>query len=237
MCVNVCVCVCVSLCVALVGSSLTAVRVAGPTLGPSFSQVADSPSSLLSCSCKVHRLCTCPTPHHLRYAAVTPCQSSHLSQALPAAAPLTLAGACAACCLSSQPAMHGRLKSSVQPSAEEVAAKRAQIGKYVAAKDLFLSRPQQRSMDARTSELTAKLIELNPDFYSLWALRKEQLQHSITALSVSAAHRQPPQHDAAGRHICAIDWLTPPASCRLLRCWCCVLIGPIAPLSCARPSW
>ena len=104
--------------------------------------------------------------------------------------------------------MHGRVKSSVQPSREELATRRAQIGKYVAAKDLFLSRRQLRSTDARTSELTAKLIELNPDFYSLWALRKEQLTHNVAAQSeqrtdttTQAPHRTAPYHTTRSRPV------------------------------------
>ena len=132
--------------------------------------------------------------------------------------------------------MHGRVKSSVQPSAEEVSAKRAQIGKYVAAKDLFLSRRQQRSMDARTSELTAKLIELNPDFYSLWALRKEQLRHSTTQQSAQhTAHSR----STAQRRGALVHWsvsLRLPRAVFVLAGWLCALAVPTAPLSCARPS-
>lgn len=84
--------------------------------------------------------------------------------------------------------MHGRVKTSVQPSASEQAAKRAQIGKYVAAKDLFLQRRSVGAMDDRTADLTAKLVELNPDFYTLWALRKEMLLNNIAAQSAQPAH-------------------------------------------------
>ena len=100
-------------------------------------------------------------------------------------------------------AMHGRVKTSVQPSAEEVAAKRAQIGKYVAAKDLFVQRRSLHAVDARTAELTAKLIELNPDFYSLWALRKEMLTHNMTAQSTYTPHHTThrTQHNTAQRYL------------------------------------
>ena len=93
--------------------------------------------------------------------------------------------------------MHGRVKTSVQPSAEQLSAKRAQLGKYVAAKDLFIQRRRVRAMDERTAELTAKLIELNPDFYTLWALRKEMLVHNIAAQS---AQRHTEHMGAATRH-------------------------------------
>ena len=112
--------------------------------------------------------------------------------------------------------MHGRVKSSVQPSSEEVEAKRAQIGKYVAAKDLFLQRRQLRLMDARTAELAAKLIELNPDFYSLWALRKEMLVHNSKAQSAQLTQlssAQLSQQQARNAHL-----LAPLYPCRL----CCV---------------
>ena len=99
--------------------------------------------------------------------------------------------------------MHGRVKASVQPSSQELAAKRAQLGKYVAAKDLFLSRRSAGSTEARTSELTAKLVELNPDFYTLWALRKETLLAHIRAQS--AQHRTTALHSTS---CCTVHPLT-----------------------------
>ena len=83
--------------------------------------------------------------------------------------------------------MHGRVKKDVQPSAEEAAAKRAQIAKYIQAKDLFLHRRAQHLVDDKTKELTAKLIELNPDFYSLWSLRKEIALAAFQAQSAAAS--------------------------------------------------
>ena len=120
--------------------------------------------------------------------------------------------------------MHGRVKSSVQPSEAEVAAKRAQLGKYVAAKDLFLQRRVSRAMDERTAELTAKLIELNPDFYTLWALRKEMLLNNIKAQS--AHHCSPRRSHPAPRH----HWL-------ISHCAACALTAGLSGRpSCARLS-
>ena len=87
--------------------------------------------------------------------------------------------------------MHGRVKKGVQPTAEEAATKRAQVAKYITAKDLFLHRRQQHLVDDKTKDLTAKLIELNPDFYSLWNLRKEIALAAFKAQSVSAIHLPP----------------------------------------------
>ena len=115
--------------------------------------------------------------------------------------------------------MHGRVKTSVQPSVEQLAAKRAQIGKYVAAKELFVQRRQARLMDARTAELTAKLVELNPDFYTLWALRKEMLLSNIAAQSAQRA-----THSRAQTDCCDVSVRPPDAhsaacvTCRLVRC-------------------
>ena len=124
--------------------------------------------------------------------------------------------------------MHGRVKSAVQPSAAEVAAKRAQISKYAAAKDLFLQRRVSHSMDGRTAELTAKLIELNPDFYTLWALRKEMLLNNIKAQSA--------QYCTAHQHIFAQNHQQCLTGCAL---WLCTLLfapGLIGRLSCAPLS-
>ena len=88
--------------------------------------------------------------------------------------------------------MHGRVKKAVQPSPEEAAARRAQIAKYVQAKDLFLHRRHLRLVDDKTRDLTAKLIELNPDFYSLWNLRKEIALSAFKAQSATACAPTPP---------------------------------------------
>jgi len=133
--------------------------------------------------------------------------------------------------------MHGRVKTSVQPSAQELAAKRAQIGKYLAAKDLFLQRRSARSMDARTAELTGKLIELNPDFYTLWALRKETLLNNIKAQSA-----QPAQLSTTGHKCSAVlrDASTASAYWQIvsLRRLCCVMLcpAPVAPCVCQARS-
>lgn len=79
--------------------------------------------------------------------------------------------------------MHGRVKTGVAPTAEESASRRSQISKYTAAKDLFLHRLHLSAVDDKTKELTARLIELNPDFYSLWNLRKKAFTHSLSAQS------------------------------------------------------
>jgi hypothetical protein len=81
--------------------------------------------------------------------------------------------------LPSSPSMHGRLKTSVQASEEEAAVKRTQISKYIAAKDLFLHRRHAQCYDEKSRELTGKLIELNPDLYTLWNMRKEIVLHII----------------------------------------------------------
>ena len=59
------------------------------------------------------------------------------------------------------------------PSAEVLAARAAKIAKYNAAKGAFLTARANKQMDERSFQLTKTLIELNPDFYSLWNFRKE----------------------------------------------------------------
>jgi len=72
--------------------------------------------------------------------------------------------------------MHGRKREEEGApglSVEALAARAAKIAKYNAAKGAFLTMRAARQMDERAVALTKTLIELNPDFYSLWNFRKE----------------------------------------------------------------
>jgi hypothetical protein len=85
--------------------------------------------------------------------------------------------------------MHGRAKSSAQSvSAEEASGKKTQIHKYIQAKDLFLNRRNGRVLDDKSRELTAKLIELNPDLYPLWNFRRDIFQHIVQQQSATQTH-------------------------------------------------
>ena len=137
---------------------------------------------------------------------------------------------------SSSRSMHGRVKSTAVASAEDASAKRAQLAKYAQAKALFLQRRLHRQLDDKSGELTAKLIELNPDFYSLWNLRKDIVlayvaQQSVHLLAPLAsfsrmglpAHRQcaaamcRPERKAA---LCAEELLLAEKGIRRNPKWC-----------------
>ena len=75
--------------------------------------------------------------------------------------------------------MHGRVKSSVAPTEEEVERRQLKLNKYRSARDLLLQRHAQHLLDSKSYELTGLLIEINPDFYTIWNFRKQIVLHLI----------------------------------------------------------
>ena len=66
--------------------------------------------------------------------------------------------------------MHGRVKTSIPPTATELATRDAKVSKYRA---LLLELQSQRVANDATDSLTSKLVQVNPDHYTAWNLRKE----------------------------------------------------------------
>jgi geranylgeranyl transferase type-2 subunit alpha len=86
--------------------------------------------------------------------------------------------------------MHGRKREDPDApglSAEARAARAAKIAKYNAAKGAMLSMRAAHQHDAQAFALTKTLIELNPDFYTLWNYRKEIVLDFIDKESVPSS--------------------------------------------------
>ena len=88
--------------------------------------------------------------------------------------------------------MHGVTKTEYQAKRTEAhqrerAAKAAKYGKVVAA---IRQRRAQKLHDVESLGLTSKILELNPEFYTLWNFRKEILLEMFAASAESPPQRQ-----------------------------------------------
>lgn len=72
--------------------------------------------------------------------------------------------------------MHGRSRETQKISEEEKAAKAAKLAKYIKLKDSLLQMHKTKQYDGPAYELSAKLVEVNPDFYTLYNFRRLVLQ-------------------------------------------------------------
>jgi geranylgeranyl transferase type-2 subunit alpha len=84
--------------------------------------------------------------------------------------------------------MHGRKKekketteAALKLAAEKLAARSAKAAKYGAVIAGIAQRRAARLHDATTLDMIAKVLELNPEYYSLWNFRKEILQEMLPA--------------------------------------------------------
>lgn len=71
--------------------------------------------------------------------------------------------------------MHNRKKPVVPPSEAEVNAMREKTAMYKSLVQVVLTKKMQKDMSLETLSLVGKLLKLNPDFYSLWNMRREIL--------------------------------------------------------------
>jgi geranylgeranyl transferase type-2 subunit alpha len=81
--------------------------------------------------------------------------------------------------------MHGVARKSGPVSAAEEAERAKKIAKYNEAKRLALEARQRGAYDDAAYAVTAALLALNPDFYSLWNFRRELLLHRFSQNSAS----------------------------------------------------
>jgi len=74
--------------------------------------------------------------------------------------------------------MHGRKREDEEKlTADQRSECQRKIGKYVALKDAVLAKRSTQALDEEAYQLSAKLLEINPDFYSLWNYRRDILNH------------------------------------------------------------
>ncbi|XP_012068032.2 geranylgeranyl transferase type-2 subunit alpha 1 isoform X2 [Jatropha curcas] len=78
--------------------------------------------------------------------------------------------------------MHGRPRKALKP--EDETASTAKAEKLRALQSQFLSNHHQKIYNKEAVELSAKLLEINPEFYTAWNYRKLALEHNL-AQSVS----------------------------------------------------
>lgn len=71
--------------------------------------------------------------------------------------------------------MHNRKKPDAPPSESEVKALAEKTFMYKSLVDVVLQRKQAKDKSPETLILVGKLLKLNPDFYSLWNMRREIL--------------------------------------------------------------
>ena len=90
--------------------------------------------------------------------------------------------------------MHGRKKekketteAALKLAAENLAARSAKAAKYGAVIAGIAQRRAARLHDATTLGMIAKVLELNPEYYSLWNFRKEILQEMLSDDAAAAA--------------------------------------------------
>ena len=71
--------------------------------------------------------------------------------------------------------MHGRkrIPKGVVPNEKEVLKKQAKMKAYTKLSTVLLSKRQKGDKSLKTLELTAKMVVVNPDFYTIWGYRRE----------------------------------------------------------------
>lgn len=75
--------------------------------------------------------------------------------------------------------MHGRprLPKGFQPSAEQLAKVEKKTRLLKAATDEVLTRNAQKRYDDQSLIMSAKLLRLNPEIYTVWNYRRDALTH------------------------------------------------------------
>lgn len=71
--------------------------------------------------------------------------------------------------------MHNRKKPGAPPSEAEVNALKEKTTKYKALVDMILLKRINGDKSTETLVLVGKLVQINPDFYSLWNMRRDIL--------------------------------------------------------------
>jgi geranylgeranyl transferase type-2 subunit alpha len=71
--------------------------------------------------------------------------------------------------------MHNRKKPTAPPTDAEVSALKEKTSMYRTLVDMVLTKKREKDSSQETLVLVGKLLKLNPDFYSLWNMRKEIL--------------------------------------------------------------
>ena len=85
--------------------------------------------------------------------------------------------------------MHGRkrIPKGVVPNEKEVLKKQAKMKAYTKLSTVLLSKRQKGDKSLKTLELTAKMVVVNPDFYTIWGYRREILAHHYNNFTVTSS--------------------------------------------------
>ena len=85
--------------------------------------------------------------------------------------------------------MHGRkrIPKDVVPNEKEVKKKRAKMKAYTKLSTVLLAKRQKGDKSLKTLELTAKMVVVNPDFYTIWGYRREILAHHYNNFMVTSS--------------------------------------------------
>lgn len=119
--------------------------------------------------------------------------------------------------------MHNRKKPDAPPSEAEVNALREKTIKYKTLVDMILNKRKQGNRSAETLVLVGKLIQINPDFYSLWNMRREIL-FSLYPVLVDASPERRFDNNAvrdAELSISADGIRRNPKACKISNTFCC----------------
>eukprot|EP01040_Poterioochromonas_malhamensis_P021419 gene21419-25837_t len=82
--------------------------------------------------------------------------------------------------------MHNRKKPDAPPSEAETKALKEKTFMYKSLVDVVLQKKHVKDKSVETLTLVGKLLKLNPDFYSLWNMRREILLESFPSLATAS---------------------------------------------------